>query len=93
MLWDAYFNCSFSNHKQSSNQSMVLSKILLSSLIKVGHIVACLSTCQPGHASGSSLEQSLGNITSLGLEGNHLCRLMTKHGAVSSLVKILSQVR
>ena len=29
-------------------------------------------------------------LTSLGLEGNHLCRLMTRHGAVSLLVHLLS---
>ena len=51
---------------------------------KVGTIVTSLHT-------SLGLEQALVNITNLGLEGNHLCRLMTRHGAVSQLVKILSQ--
>ena len=62
----------------------VLVEEMLSS--KVGYIVASLNM-----VTGNGLEQSLVNITSLGLEGNHLCRLMTKHGAVSLLVKLLSQ--
>ena len=56
---------------------------------KVGHIVTSLEP-STGHTR-DSLEQSLVSITSLGLEGNHLCRLMTKHGAVSFLVSLLSQ--
>ena len=61
----------------------VLVEEMLSS--KVGCIVASVSGGGPG------VEQILTSITSLGLEGNHLCRLMTKHGAVSNLVRILSQ--
>ena len=51
---------------------------------KVGHIVISLEP-STGHTR-DSLEQSLVSITSLGLEGNHLCRLMTQHGA-GSLIK------
>ena len=64
----------------------VLVEEMLSS--KVSHIVTSL---EPSHGTRDNLEQSLVNITSLGLEGNHLCRLMTKHGAVSLLISILSQ--
>ena len=65
----------------------VLVEEMLSS--KVAHIVTSL---EPGPGqTRDTIEARLVSITNLGLEGNHLCRLMTKHGAVSLLVSILSQ--
>ena len=63
----------------------VLVEEMLSS--KVGQIVSSLNS--PSVTAGQ-VESCLVSITSLGLEGNHLCRLMTKHGAVSLLVHLLS---
>ena len=67
--------------KFGSSITLMVEEMLSS---KVASIVSSIS------GDTSSLDQSLVSITSLGLEGNHLCRLMTKHGAVSSLVNILS---
>ena len=54
---------------------------------KVGQIVSSLNSTT---ATPSQMESWLVTMTSLGLEGNHLCRLMTRHGAVSLLVHLLS---
>ena len=62
----------------------VLVELMLSA--KVGAIVSSLKD----PSSVSELEVSLVNITSLGLEGNHLCRLVTKYGGVSMLVRLLT---
>ena len=63
----------------------VLVEEMLSS--KVGQIVSSLNSTT---ATAGQMESCLVTMTSLGLEGNHLCRLMTRHGAVSLLVHILS---
>ena len=63
----------------------VLVEEMLSS--KVGQIVSSLNS--PTVTAGQ-VESCLALLTSLGLEGNHLCRLMTRHGAVSLLVHLLS---
>ena len=63
----------------------VLVEEMLSS--KVGQIVSSLNSTT---ATPSQMESWLVTMTSLGLEGNHLCRLMTRHGAVSLLVHLLS---
>jgi len=62
----------------------VLVELMLSAKVEV--IVSSLKD----PSSVSDLEVSLVNITSLGLEGNHLCRLVTKYGGVSLLVKLLT---
>jgi len=62
----------------------VLVELMLSA--KVEAIVSSLKD----PSSVSELEVSLVNITSLGLEGNHLCRLVTKYGGVSMLVRLLT---
>ena len=63
----------------------VLVEEMLSS--KVGQIVSSLNSTT---ATAGQMESCLVRMTSLGLEGNHLCRLMTRHGAVSLLVHLLS---
>ena len=63
----------------------VLVEEMLSS--KVGQIVSSLNSTA---ATAGQMESCLVTMTSLGLEGNHLCRLMTRHGAVSLLVHLLS---
>ena len=63
----------------------VLVEEMLSS--KVGQIVSSLNSTT---ATAGQMESCLVTMTSLGLEGNHLCRLMTRHGAVSLLVHLLS---
>jgi len=62
----------------------VLVELMLSTKVQV--IVSSLK--QPN--SESELETSLVNLTSLGLEGNHLCRLVARYEGVSWLVKLLS---
>lgn len=62
----------------------VLVELMLSAKVEV--IVSSLKD----PTSVSDLEISLVNITSLGLEGNHLCRLVTKYGGVSLLVRLLT---
>ena len=63
----------------------VLVEEMLSS--KVGQIVSSLNSTA---VTAGQMESCLVTMTSLGLEGNHLCRLMTRHGAVSLLVHLLS---
>ena len=41
-------------------------------------------------ASLTELETALGRVTRLGLEGNHLCRLVARHGGVRLLVEMLT---
>ena len=62
----------------------VLVELMLSTKVEV--IVSSLKD----PTSVSDLETSLVNITSLGLEGNHLCRLVTKHGGGRLLVQLLT---
>lgn len=40
--------------------------------------------------SSSEIELALSNLTNLGLEGNHLCRLVARHGGVRLMVKLLT---
>lgn len=42
------------------------------------------------HHSITELEVAIGNLTSLGMEGNHLCRLIARHGGVGLLVQLLT---
>ena len=62
----------------------LLVELMLSAKVEV--IVSSLKD----PSSVSDLESSLVNMTSLGLEGNHLCRLVTKYGGVSLLVRLLT---
>ena len=61
----------------------VLVELMLSTKVEV--IVSSLKD----PSSVSELETSLINIMRLGLEGNHLCRLVTKYGGVHLLVQLL----
>jgi len=62
----------------------VLVELILSTKVQV--IVSSLKD----PCSVTELEKSIGNITSLGLEGNHLCRLVARFGGVRLLVCLLS---
>ena len=44
-------------------------------------------------ASLTELETALGRVTRLGLEGNHLCRLVARHGGVRLLVEMLTSTK
>jgi hypothetical protein len=64
-----------------------LVELMLSS--KVERLVGRLAeSVEPGQ-----LEAALGQLTALGLEGNHLCRLVARHGGVRLLVAALSSPR
>ena len=61
-----------------------LVELMLSS--KVEQVVVSVQEA----ASLQELEAALGRVTRLGLEGNHLCRLVARHGGVRLLVEMLT---
>ena len=61
-----------------------LVELMLSS--KVEQVVVSVQEA----ASLLELETALGRVTRLGLEGNHLCRLVARHGGVRLLVEMLT---
>ena len=66
---------------------MLPSNLLFYILLQLS--VESLNTSKPE----SSLRATIDSLTSLALEGNHLCRLIAKHGGVRTLINICTQVQ